>query len=201
MEFPINLEHIKPPPPFHPESSNVIAAAASSGGGELTTALGRKRFSKVSKFSLLHSFASGCIMIATEAVVADLYTCNTSNSKEKNMANLNRNIIIYLILFIMAQIFQFFLLLDLLWHQNLIQVLAHASFCMGTFIYAIFQYYQLNSALTSNNLGKIFDDVIDTPILVIIIVLAISELAYCYLTFLLYKEFGREITSIVININ
>jgi len=134
-------------------------------------------FPKLSGFGKTHLIASifmALIVIAMEGAIAGIFLsqvsltdttgeapsnytivkpayCNATATSENGSGpqdyNNAKSITVYLIIFILAQIFQFYLVIDALWQQNTIQIIMHVIFVVACFAYSIIQYFQIGDLL------------------------------------------------------
>ncbi|CAO3600023.1 unnamed protein product [Absidia cylindrospora] len=92
-------------------------------------------------------------------------------------------------IFILSQLFQVALAWDAVRAQNTIQVIAFLLFNLCCFIYSIFQFKQLPSAVNQSILRLL----ITRLLIVNAVVIGVCELVYLYLGARLYQEFGWKI--------
>jgi len=197
-------------------------------------------FPKLSGYGKLHlsaSIAMALIVIAMQAAIAGVFltqvdleatvpmappgkeilypsycNANTSSSQGEPADNNAKSIMVYLIIFILAQVFQFYLVIDALWQQNTIQIIMHVIFVCCCLAYSIIQYFQINDLLnpcavnvaflpsstldfstTNCNAGCQLEQQLVPFIAVTIATLALFTMTYVGLAVKLYLEFGWKI--------
>lgn len=204
------------------------------------------KLSKFGRAHLISSILMALIVCAMEGAIAGVFLnqidinqtagtvgpqCNATNitltgsqtssssscvSSATNYSNNSRSIIVYLIIFVMAQVFQFYIVLDALWQQNTDQIFMHVLFVIAELAYSIVQYFQLRDLVNPANVCPavnvyfkntfslsdwqsscnpgctLFQQMIPF-ITVNIAILAFFTIVYSYLAFKLYLEFGWKI--------
>lgn len=109
-----------------------------------------------------------------------------------------RSILVYLLLFMFSQIFQFILSIESVLLKNSLQIFALIAFNFMTFLYSIYQYVQLHKALGVT--PSQFNDMEAQIIFFISIVAAIvgiCELLFIYFGIKLYQDFGWSVYCVI----
>jgi hypothetical protein len=112
-----------------------------------------------------------------------------------------RGLPIYLIIFILSQVFQVVLVFDAISNKNTIQILGFVFFNLCCFMYSILQVAQVRAALlmdygTTVELQQEWKMVftrMQTYIIVVIVVTALCEIFYGWMALRMYKEFGWSV--------
>nr|KAJ3421225.1 hypothetical protein HK105_004176 [Polyrhizophydium stewartii] len=126
--------------------------------------------------------AQAVIVIMMESVVANQFI-QTVDTTVHGQA---RGVPVYLVIFILAQIFQIVLCWDALAKQNTMQIGAFVAFNFAILCYSGFQYAQLIRIAGS-------DAGLSVPLIVIPVIIAIFEILFGFLASKLYVEFGWSI--------
>ena len=117
----------------------------------------------------------------------------------------SRGLPVYLILFILAQLFSVYLIVDAIFNQNTIQLIGFLFFNLCCFIYGILQISQIRIALgiyvnatngaPDSDQGVVLQifAMLQAYVIGMIIVIALCEAVYVWLAFKLYKEFGWKV--------
>ncbi|KAG0767961.1 hypothetical protein G6F57_001360 [Rhizopus arrhizus] len=142
---------------------------------------------------VLLSIFEAAIVISLEAVI---YANFSQTAFSKN--NLGLGIPVYLLIFILSQIYQVFTAWDAIRAQNLIQVIAFLLFNLCCFAYAVFQFKQIADALDSKNQGleevaSWLKSFIYRLLIAVAVITGVCQLVYLYLGARLYQEFGWKI--------
>ncbi|ORZ02590.1 hypothetical protein BCR43DRAFT_509751 [Syncephalastrum racemosum] len=149
--------------------------------------------SRYSTFLVLFAIFEAIVVIALEAVVfAKFYSSGFAQD------SLGRGIPVYLMIFIVCQIYQVAISWDAVRMQNTIQVIAFILFNLCCFIYAVFQFQQISEALHNDGDGAEVDAgrlewIITRLLIANAVVIGICELVYFYIGARLYQEFGWRI--------
>ncbi|KAL1915757.1 uncharacterized protein VTP21DRAFT_6516 [Calcarisporiella thermophila] len=106
---------------------------------------------------------------------------------ELSLANA-RSLGVYHILFMVAQIFQLVYTFDAIIRKNTIQIIALAIFDVALLIYSGVQLFQVFTLATS-----ISYETSTWPLLCVIVVMIVCSLAFSFLSYKLYQEFGWNI--------
>lgn len=125
-------------------------------------------------------------IIALEAVVYGLF--NNDNSDVVNDGTQRRGVPIYLIIFILSQVFIIYFAWDALVHKNTIQTIGFVIFNYCVFAYSVFQYFQITNIDGIHSLNQI-----KIPLIMIPSVSGAFSLLFSFLAFKLYLEFGWKI--------
>ncbi|ORZ06636.1 hypothetical protein BCR42DRAFT_426871 [Absidia repens] len=126
------------------------------------------------------------VVIALQAVIFAQFKLHPDETQH---ATQGTGIPVYLMIFILSQLFQVALAWDAVRAQNTIQVIAFLLFNLCCFIYSIFQFKQLPSAVNQSILRLL----ITRLLIVNAVVIGVCELVYIYLGARLYQEFGWKI--------
>lgn len=97
-----------------------------------------------------------------------------------------RGVPVYLVIFLLAQVFQVILCWDAVLKQNIMQIGSFVMFNAAIFFYSIFQYAQLISISKE-------DKSLSIPLIVIPIVVGFFEVVFSIMASKLYVEFGWRI--------
>ncbi|KAI9277093.1 hypothetical protein BDA99DRAFT_555014 [Phascolomyces articulosus] len=112
-----------------------------------------------------------------------------------------RSLLVYFILFILAQIFTVALVVDAIYQKNTIQLIALIAFELGMTAYSIIQYHQSSTLFDTDDdnvklavayLGDAYHASRWAEITMICIMI-ISSIIFCFLAYKLYLEFGWHI--------
>ncbi|CAO3634783.1 unnamed protein product [Cunninghamella echinulata] len=149
-----------------------------------------------STYKMFWSKSRNSILLVTVAifeaiVVIALQAYIFATLKNLNVQAINDDvgIPIYLLIFIISQLFQVALAWDAVRAQNTIQVIAFLLFNLCCFIYSVFQFKQMGSAINDNVLSGLI-----TKLLIVnTVVTGVCEIIYLYLGARLYQEFGWRI--------
>ncbi|KAI8338144.1 hypothetical protein BC941DRAFT_424703 [Chlamydoabsidia padenii] len=126
------------------------------------------------------------VVIALQAVIFAQFQMHQSETQHTTQGT---GIPVYLIIFILSQLFQVALAWDAVRAQNTIQVIALLLFNLCCFIYSIFQFKQMSKVVEQPALGLL----ITRLLIVNAVVTGLCELVYLYLGARLYQEFGWKI--------
>ncbi|KAJ8327281.1 hypothetical protein QVD99_008162 [Batrachochytrium dendrobatidis] len=126
--------------------------------------------------------AQAVLVIVMESVVYNQFTA----SIDTNEPGPARGIPVYLVIFLMAQIFQIVLCWDALIKQNTMQIGSFVAFNLAILCYSIFQYAQLIK-IANSDIG------LTVPLIVILVIVAIFQCLFVFLASKLYHEFGWTI--------
>ncbi|ORY27580.1 hypothetical protein BCR33DRAFT_858415 [Rhizoclosmatium globosum] len=150
-----------------------------------------------------------CCIIPIEAVITVIYF---QNSNPFNSVGEDKSIVVYLIIFCLAQLFQIILCWDALFHQNTIQIVGFLFFTLSATAYAGFQdgsiqsnmnigdAWQANSLMNGIAAGDALyiadptqKQTMRALLHVVPAIMAICSVFYCYLFYHLYLDFGWKI--------
>ncbi|CDH54876.1 upf0658 golgi apparatus membrane protein [Lichtheimia corymbifera JMRC:FSU:9682] len=156
--------------------------------------------SRYSLILVLATLFEAAVVIALESVVFAKFVQNHANKA------LGQGIPVYLIIFIICQVYQVGIAWDAVRMQNTIQIIAFILLNLCCLLYGGFQFQQISEALNdlADHPGIGHDipdsDVLDylrtliTKLLIAnVVVIGICELIYLYLGARLYQEFGWRI--------
>ncbi|PLW15208.1 hypothetical protein PCANC_18769 [Puccinia coronata f. sp. avenae] len=99
---------------------------------------------------------------------------------------------VYLAIFIAAHLFQLYFAVDALRHKNTIQLIGLCCFNFAFLVYAIIQVPEIREIETLQTAANTST----TPAIILLIIpvcIGISQIAFMYLTWYLFKEFGWQI--------
>ncbi|CDH60046.1 hypothetical protein RO3G_09260 [Lichtheimia corymbifera JMRC:FSU:9682] len=151
---------------------------------------------------VLTSVFEAIVVIALEAVIFAKFIQHHANEE------LGQGIPVYLMIFIICQVYQVGIAWDAVRMQNTIQVIAFILLNLCCLMYGSFQFQQISEALNdiqNNNpaltstvamYGVDFSDLkalIDRLLIANVIVIGLCEIIYLYLGARLYQEFGWRI--------
>ena len=124
-------------------------------------------------------------------------------------------VIVYMFLFLLAQLTQLVLVIDAAYSRNTMQVVATALFNFCSFCYSIFQTIQVNNVKSCGLISDptpdcavfsrtayayiavdSFDSIIIPLLVVIIVLMGLFNLVGCYVAFQVYQEYGWSIVRI-----
>ncbi|KAI8391439.1 uncharacterized protein BYT42DRAFT_556854 [Radiomyces spectabilis] len=112
-----------------------------------------------------------------------------------------RSLLVYFVLFIVAQVFTVILVVDAIYQKNTIQLIALVAFELGMSAYSVIQYHQSSTLFNMNDgtvqlavtyLGDAYHASKWAEITQICVVI-LSSLIFCFLAYKLYLEFGWHI--------
>ncbi|ORZ24505.1 hypothetical protein BCR42DRAFT_403086 [Absidia repens] len=126
------------------------------------------------------------IVIALQAAIFAQFQLHQAETQRTTQGT---GIPVYLMIFILSQLFQVALAWDAVRAQNTIQVIAFLLFNLCCFIYSIFQFSQMHKVVDQPTLGLL----ITRLLIVNAVVTGVCELVYLYLGARLYQEFGWKI--------
>ncbi|KAJ3078678.1 hypothetical protein HK102_004318 [Quaeritorhiza haematococci] len=147
---------------------------------------------KFGRLTLAAVLVEAVVVIILESVIAAIFLKYFDLLGGPNGAQ--RGVPVYLIIFILAQLFQIVLCWDAVWHKNTIQIIGFVLFNLCVCVYSIFQYFQM--------IGITGDAAILTPedksslrvvLAAIPIIVAVCQILFCFFAFKLYLEFGWKI--------
>ncbi|KAI8339408.1 hypothetical protein BC941DRAFT_251394 [Chlamydoabsidia padenii] len=127
--------------------------------------------------------------VVVMALQAALFVQFELHQVETQRATLGTGIPVYLMIFILSQLFQVGLAWDAIRAQNTIQVIALLLFNLCCFIYSGFQFKQVHDVVDHPDLRLL----ITRLLIVNTVVTGVCELIYIYLGVRLYQEFGWKI--------
>ncbi|KAI8145390.1 hypothetical protein BJV82DRAFT_36493 [Fennellomyces sp. T-0311] len=148
--------------------------------------------SKYSTFLVLATLFEAAVVIALESVIFAKFI--NSEFSEK----LGQGIPVYLMIFILCQVYQVGIAWDAVRMQNTIQVIAFILLNLCCLIYAGFQFQQISDAMKEiqpedPDLRDELKWLITRLLIVNVVVIGVCELLYLYLGARLYQEFGWRI--------
>lgn len=124
-------------------------------------------------------------VIGLESYIATLFYGTQDNT-------VYRNIPVYLLLFVTAQIFENVLLIDAVMSKNVIELVAFCVFHWCAFAYSLFQYFQLRDPLQNSANLNLWQKT--QPLLIAIpCVVALCGSILSAMVYKLYREFGWDI--------
>ncbi|KAL1922762.1 uncharacterized protein VTP21DRAFT_9138 [Calcarisporiella thermophila] len=124
------------------------------------------------------------IVIILESLISNDY-----HGIKNKTEGLSKGIPVYLIIFVFSQVFNAILILDALIQQNTIQIIGFAISNLCLFFFAVIQFNQIRDTL-----GDLEGfEPIRLKLIGVTVVTSLTECVYCYLGFMLYKEFGWSI--------
>ncbi|KAI8365997.1 uncharacterized protein BYT42DRAFT_588504 [Radiomyces spectabilis] len=144
--------------------------------------------SRNSVLLVLTAIFEALVVIALEAVIFEKF-------KPFSKKELGTGIPVYLIIFILSQVFQVALAWDAVRAQNTIQVIALLLFNLCCFGYAVFQFKQIFKALDAYTeiSAQVLRQLIEHLLIVNAVITGVCQLIYFYLGARLYQEFGWRI--------
>ncbi|KAI3630108.1 hypothetical protein MIR68_011543 [Amoeboaphelidium protococcarum] len=142
------------------------------------------------KLTLIIVLLQAIIVIVLESYVASVFLPNQSQFENTPAVGIP----VYLMIFLFSQVFQVVLCFDAVLHQNTIQIIAFVIFDALVFAYSLFQYFQLKDALAFASVSTVVgEDKFSGVLIAISVVLGVCLIAFVYLAFKLYLEFGWKI--------
>ncbi|KAH7104104.1 hypothetical protein BKA62DRAFT_693540 [Auriculariales sp. MPI-PUGE-AT-0066] len=129
------------------------------------------------------------------AIEVDLLVLLKSAESKDSDASVNR-LPVYLVVFGLAHLFQLMLALDAVHAQNTLQFMFLAGFNVALLGYAIVQKQEISEIMiaSAHGVAKI---PVDAMTSIIIVVIAISEIAYVGLGYKIYQEFGWKVYKLL----
>ncbi|KAI9329166.1 hypothetical protein BDR26DRAFT_872797 [Obelidium mucronatum] len=169
--------------------------------------------SATSYFTLTSVVVEAICIIPLEAWITFIYFKNTdpfTTGRE------DKSIVVYLIIFCLAQIFQIILCWDALYHQNTIQIVGFIFFTLSATAYAVFQDFSISSNLNVGDLQRAAEMGLTNSTIslagdalyiadaaqkaqlkallhAIPIIMALFGVGFCFLFYSLYLDFGWKI--------
>ncbi|KAI7847907.1 hypothetical protein BDC45DRAFT_575353 [Circinella umbellata] len=148
--------------------------------------------SKHSTYFVLTAIFEAAVVIALESVIFAKFI----NSDYKK--SIGQGIPVYLMIFIICQVYQIGIAWDAVRMQNTIQVIAFILLNMCCLIYSGFQFQQLQEAMDQDTENSEKDVehlkyLITRLLIVNVVIIGVCELIYLYLGARLYQEFGWRI--------
>ncbi|KAI8969920.1 hypothetical protein BDF20DRAFT_962386 [Mycotypha africana] len=113
-----------------------------------------------------------------------------------------RSLLVYFILFILAQIFTVILVVDAIYQRNTIQLIALVAFELGMSAYSIIQFHQSSTLIDDNTTGKstiVLEYLMNAyhsakwAEITQICIMFVSTIIFIFLAYKLYLEFGWHI--------
>ncbi|KAI9294388.1 hypothetical protein K502DRAFT_350075 [Neoconidiobolus thromboides FSU 785] len=150
---------------------------------------------------ILVSITQAIIVIALEGVLYGMIVNNSSIQEQKNpvgarsTADFNkadgtvRSVQIYMILFMLSQVFQVIFIIESVYFKNILQIFAILVFNLMTMIYAIFQYTQVQSIIIQDKIRLIVG--------LLAGFIALGQLLLFFFGYKLYQEFGWYIYKVL----
>lgn len=114
-------------------------------------------------------------------------------TQDTNSTTIRAPLPVYLGIFILAHLFQLYFALDALRHKNTIQLIGLCGFNLAFLVYAGIQVPEIREI---ESLQSITNTDASTPTIILLIIpvcISISQAAFIYLTWHLFKEFGWQI--------
>ncbi|POW16063.1 hypothetical protein PSTT_01600 [Puccinia striiformis] len=149
--------------------------------------------SKYGKSFLIITILESCIDIILEAIViARLNLIHSLKISLDDITATRTPLVVYLGIFILAHLFQLYFALDALRHKNTIQLIGLCCFNFAFLVYAIIQVPEIREI----ELAKGIDSNSSTPAVILLIIpacIGTCQVAFVYLTWHLFKEFGWQI--------
>ncbi|KAJ3196914.1 hypothetical protein HK101_007279 [Irineochytrium annulatum] len=177
------------------------------------------RTSALGRVTLLTVLAEAVIVITLESIIASIFIRDLNVWAQDN----DKSIPVYLLIFILAELFQIVLCWDAVWHKNTIQILGFVFFNLCATAYSIFQFATIPSTITvtppasslqtfgtnvtllDGSNGNLVNNSAPYSIsegernhvvgllLAVPVIMVFFEIAFCLLAYRLYIEFGWEI--------
>ncbi|KND01770.1 uncharacterized protein SPPG_03562 [Spizellomyces punctatus DAOM BR117] len=151
--------------------------------------------SVVGRIIFFATLVEAIIIIALESIVAAIFWkyFDPVNGREGP----TRGIPVYLIIFIIGQLFQIYLCWDAVLHKNTIQIVAFVMFNLCVCLYSIFQYTQMIGLVEDNSEQVPFthsdQETLKAVLLAIPIILGAFGVLFAICAWKLYLEFGWKI--------
>lgn len=129
------------------------------------------------KLLLLFSVVQAFVVITLEGLLMSdsLIWENITNTQDAN-----RGLPVYMVIFVVSQIWSIFLSWNAILQRNTMQLVTFVLFNVSTFAYSLFQYNQL----------KTHDSSFIPVIIILPCILGLFTFAFSYFTYKLYQEFG-----------
>jgi len=111
-----------------------------------------------------------------------------------------RRLPVYFSVFGFAHIFQLILAIDAIWMRNTLQFFFLTAFNLILLIYAVVQIFEIRSGLPNMAAGSqsaIFNIPINVLVIIIPFVIALAELAYIFLGWSIWREFGWKVYKLL----
>ncbi|PLW05913.1 hypothetical protein PCANC_27411 [Puccinia coronata f. sp. avenae] len=138
-------------------------------------------------FLLITLLESGIDIVAAEA-----HPLAQAPSNPGDFSPARSPLAVYLAIFIAAHLFQLYFAVDALRHKNTIQLIGLCCFNFAFLVYAIIQVPEIREIETLQTAANTST----TPAIILLIIpvcIGISQIAFMYLTWYLFKEFGWQI--------
>ncbi|KAJ3291725.1 hypothetical protein HK104_005863 [Borealophlyctis nickersoniae] len=147
------------------------------------------------KLTLFAVLIEAITVIILESVVAAIFWKYYNPGEAIGVGGATRGVPVYLIIFIIAQLFQIVLCWDAVWHKNTIQIVGFVAFNLCVCAYSIFQYSQMIGIVNNSAAALLEHDkqTLQAVLIVIPIVVAVFEAMFLFFAFKLYLEFGWKI--------
>ncbi|KAI9226412.1 MAG: hypothetical protein DHS80DRAFT_18730, partial [Piptocephalis tieghemiana] len=157
----------------------------------MTSLLGKTPLQRI---TLLLTLAEAAIVITVEAILFHYFASASALDDGPS-----KGVPIYLMIFILAEVMQCILVWDAIRSQNTIQILGVVFFHACCFLYSCLQLSQIH--LAYSNLSSSEQDSASYPpysrlqasLIIVIVVTGLSELAFLWLSWKLFQEFGWRI--------
>ncbi|GJJ71314.1 hypothetical protein EMPS_03664 [Entomortierella parvispora] len=156
------------------------------------------------------------IVIAMQAVIVGLYFQHLVKEPVPNpddptapllppyldIQNVSRSVPAYLIVFVFAQIFQWVMTWDAVRAQNTIELIGIVAFNLCCLAYSIFEISQIRNALwtsaekgffVSTTIAMDFNDTVKPFLIVVVVILALTQILCTWFAYQLFQEFGWKI--------
>ncbi|RKO99591.1 hypothetical protein CXG81DRAFT_14297, partial [Caulochytrium protostelioides] len=140
--------------------------------------------------SLCAVVVEALVIISLEAAIAGIFLKYYEASGIIRDAGPQKGIPVYLIIFILAQVFQIVICWDALIHRNTIQMIGFGGFNVCIFIYSIFQYSQMITIVNAEDHHR---RIIKGMLIAIPAITGFFMLLFSWLIYKLYLEFGWKI--------
>ncbi|KAI9101281.1 hypothetical protein DFS34DRAFT_592163 [Phlyctochytrium arcticum] len=148
--------------------------------------------SKVAVIVLLATLIEAIVIIALEGVVASIFW--EYYDPVHGTQGPTRGVPVYLIIFILAQLFQIYLCWDAIWRKNTIQTASFVVLHLLICFYAVFQYSQMIDLVKNDTQFSPTDQrTVESVLLAIPIILGVFSLLFALCAYKLYLEFGWKI--------
>lgn len=142
------------------------------------------------------TIVQACVVMGVEGYI---YSLLSSEELLQTSEGKQRGFPIYLIIFILSQVFQLALVYDAVKDQNIIQMIGVVVFNFCCFMYSILQIFQIRQIVSKYNVSSEIETINDFynhlfPWLVTVsVVLFACGLLFIFLTWKLFQEFGWHI--------
>jgi len=155
------------------------------------------------KFTLFAVLLESVIIIILQSTLAAVFLQYYPNFGGAATFGPHRGIPVYLVIFLLAQVFAIVLCWDALHHKNTIQIIGFVIFNFCSFIYSIFQFVQMKRILEEPLLIPMLDgsrfisgtdaSLLRAVLICIPIIFGLCMILFAFFAFKLYLEFGWKI--------